>query len=55
MPIEIKELVIRAIVDETKDEAPSARAEASAPSDRSALVEECVREVLKILERTRER
>lgn len=49
MPIEIKELVIRAIVDD--DRSPSDPVDGT----RAELVEECVQEVLRILQRSRER
>ncbi|MCA9693554.1 MAG: DUF5908 family protein [Nannocystaceae bacterium] len=59
MPVEIKELVISVSVrggpDEPRAPAP---ARAVAPTDhdeRAALVQECVREVMAILRRERER
>jgi hypothetical protein len=56
MPVEIKELIVRAVVEPdrgSRRDAPSAR---SAQNDESeALVEACVRQVLKILERSKER
>jgi hypothetical protein len=53
MPIEIKELVIRAVVDERtpRAAAPSGAAQRS----ETELIEECVKRVLEILERKRER
>jgi hypothetical protein len=51
MPIEIRELVIRAVVDEPRG---SARGQVSG-DDRSKLVQECVDEVLKALRRREER
>lgn len=52
MPIEIKELVIRAVVDN-----PDERAATAAPDqvDVGAIVEECVRQVLRVLKRQQER
>jgi hypothetical protein len=53
MPIEIKELVIRAVVAEEK---PSARpSENGEMLDQQAIVEECVRQVLQILKSSKER
>jgi len=55
MPIEIKELVIRAVVD-PKGERPAPAA--SAPltgEDREAIVEAAVKEVLRILRASKER
>ena len=65
MPIEIKELVIRAVVGAPEDGAsgdadrPAAAAAASGPGgaalDLDEVVQECVRQVLRILARERER
>lgn len=58
MPVEIKELVIRAtIVPETADEEESGDAsdEAGTMSDRAEIVRQCVREVIKIMENNRYR
>lgn len=53
MPIEIRELVIRAVV---ADGGPSAAApEIDLPEDRAALVDACVKEVLRALDRLGER
>jgi Family of unknown function (DUF5908) len=55
MPVEIKELIIRAVaVDESVEglEQSDLRSE---PADKEALIEECVRQVLKILKRSKER
>lgn len=58
MTVEIKELVIRAVVEAgpapEQREPPARQAELS-PLDREALVAECVREVLRTLERRRSR
>jgi len=55
MPIEIKELVIRAEVrGEAKDES-GGRAPAESEVDVDALVEACVRRVLRILHDAKER
>jgi hypothetical protein len=64
MPIEIRELVIRATVDPTGDgesgcgkpSSKSAPAKSNAPSQAEPdVVQTCVREVLRILEQKRER
>ncbi|MEZ4453507.1 MAG: DUF5908 family protein [Nannocystaceae bacterium] len=57
MPVEIKELVIRAVVREPEpDEGSPAAATAAALGDdeRAALIEACVVEVLRVLRRERE-
>ncbi len=56
MPVEIKELVIRAVVDldrgrEMGDEGDGR----GAPDERESIVQACVRQVLRILEKSRER
>ena len=52
MPIEIRELVIRAVVDPTQhDHQP----EGHGVEDRAKLVQQCVDEVLKVFRRRRER
>jgi hypothetical protein len=62
MPVEIKELVIRAVVKAAKDPMDeaggSAEAAAAAPRDAAGtedIVQECVRQVLHILARKKER
>ena len=53
MPVEIKELVIRAVVTPEPDTNNNER---SSPEERQdAIVEVCVRQVLKILRRMKER
>ena len=52
MPIEIRELVIRAVVDGSGTSAPS---EGHGEEDQSKLIQKCVDEVLKALRRKRER
>ena len=52
MPIEVKELVIRAVVSAGRAADPEPAAEPA--EDRRRLIEECVRQVLRILERSRE-
>ena len=62
MPIEIRELVIRATISDTgthgeRDDVgrPGGSAVGAAGPDSDALVQECVRQVLEILARERER
>ncbi len=52
MPVEIRELVIRATVADTES---SAGEQTGASADESALVAECVEQVLEILRRQKER
>ncbi|MGJ5179579.1 DUF5908 family protein [Bradyrhizobium oligotrophicum] len=54
MPVEIRELIIRAVVDPHKagERGPAANAPAF---DRDALVQACVDETLRILRREKER
>ncbi len=52
MPIEIRELVIRAVVDQAHHQPEP---EGHRPEDRAKLVQQCVDEVLKALRRRRER
>ncbi len=60
MPVEIRELVIRTIVtssrEEDDDESLRGLSRSSASvSDQDAVVQECVRQVLRILRKERER
>ena len=54
MPVEIKELIIRAVTTagtEESDDQPLREA----PQDKDALIQECVRQVLRILQKMKER
>lgn len=55
MPVEIKELVIRAVIEsgERSDSGPRIPPDPSAGSD--AIVDACVRQVLRILKKSKER
>ena len=53
MPVEIRELIIRAVVDARQPDAAT-NAPATA-SDREALVQACVSETLRVLRRQKER
>ncbi len=62
MPVEIKELVVRAVVQAPEQAGQQAgrRAEAPGPGglseeEKEALLESCVKEVLGVLRRSRER
>lgn len=63
MPVEIKELIIRAVADHSAvkqaEDSGSAGDDPKLPNDQNsssqALVEECVQQVLRILDRGRER
>jgi hypothetical protein len=52
MPVEIRELIIRAVVDARQIGAPS---DGAAEPDREALIQACVEETLRILRRKKER
>ena len=54
MPVEIKELLIRAVATEEKSSA-GAVWQRGEVTDKQAIVEECVRQVLKILRTSKER
>jgi hypothetical protein len=58
MPVEIKELVIRAVVDldsgRGREPGDAGQGQATG-ADREKLVQACVRQVLRILEKSRER
>lgn len=60
MPVEIKELVIRAVVDysssgdEEKQVSPDVQPEQE-ERDESAIIDACVKQVLKIMERKQKR
>lgn len=53
MPIEIKELIIRATVDDQAKKVQNTRQ--TSDEEKTELVEECVEQVLEILRRERER
>jgi hypothetical protein len=56
MAIEIRELVIRAVVAPGRSQAPGPEGEDSGPDgSRAQLIEDCVAEVMKILRREKER
>jgi hypothetical protein len=56
MPVEIRELVIRAVVEERRPTtAEPQRANEHSDNEREALIQACVRQVMQILRRERER
>jgi len=61
MPVEIKELVIRAVVNDTSDvgysgsENESSRSSSASAGATDATVQECVRQVMRILAKNKER
>ena len=55
MPVEIKELVIRAVAAADAQEAEGAPQGRLSAEEREAIVEECVRQVLRILKKKAER
>ena len=54
MPVEIRELIIRTIVDNSRNsqESKSDSERSVTAADSESIVEECVRQVLKILKKT---
>ena len=55
MPVEIKELVIRAVTTpENQSSSPPSESQMSA-EEREAIIQACVRQVLKILQKKKER
>jgi hypothetical protein len=55
MPVEIKELIIRAVVDRPLASSAGTSPAAPASDSSAALIEACVRQVVKILDKSRER
>jgi hypothetical protein len=55
MPVEIRELIIRAVVTEGEGGAEATSATAITAEEREAIIEESVRQVLKILKKSQER
>ena len=54
MPVEIRELIIRAVINSQTDE-PNMPQAATTEEERAAIVEACVQQVLRILEKKKER
>ena len=55
MPVEIKELVIRAVVDTKPSDSNDETGTSFSTDDKVDVVESCVRQVLKILKKEKER
>ena len=55
MPVEIKELVIRAVVEKKDGKNEAEPGDSTAENDNASMVEDCVRQVLKIIEKKKER
>ena len=59
MPVEIKELVIRAVVKDTSstiaDDQSAASGVSDGGADNDAIIQECVRQVMQLLARNKER
>lgn len=55
MPVEIKELVIRAVVEKERESQEGAPGLQTAGDETDAIVEACVRQVLRILKKSKER
>jgi hypothetical protein len=55
MPVEIRELVIRAVTTMETEEVPRAPQAQSDAGDQEAIIQECVRQVLRILKKSKER
>jgi hypothetical protein len=53
MPVEIRELIIRAVVTEADEDEPGRAVQPEI--DKETVIEECVQQVLKILKRKEER
>jgi len=55
MPVEIKELIIRAIATPERESENSQSANTSSTEDREAIIQECIRQVMMILKKKEER
>jgi hypothetical protein len=55
MPVEIRELVIRAVVSDSHQQQEQSVNAVNASEDKEAIIKECVKQVLKILKRQGER
>ena len=55
MPVEIKELIIRAVVIEDRDSTQEPLATDGTTDDKEAIIAECVKHVMKILQKSRDR
>ena len=55
MPVEIKELVIKAIAVDGQEKVPTASSGAVTDTDKEAIIAACVRQVMRILKQSKER
>ena len=55
MPVEIRELVIRAVVSDPRKQDVTPKDLQASAKEKEAIIEECVRQVLKILKKSQER
>jgi hypothetical protein len=55
MPVEIKELIIRAVVTADQENSTALPQTQTLPEDREAIIQECVRQVLRILQKMKDR
>jgi hypothetical protein len=55
MPVEIRELIIRATITPEPKNAPPASQAQIRPQDTEAMIQECVKQVLRILKKKEER
>ena len=55
MPVEIRELVIRAVTTPESQSSEQSPQSQMSPDERAAIIQECVRQVLKILQKKKER
>jgi hypothetical protein len=55
MPVEIRELVIRAVVTDPRNQGKKAKDGKEPSTDKELVIEECVRQVLKMLKKKEER
>jgi hypothetical protein len=55
MPVEIKELIIRAVVTADQENSAVLPQTETRAEDREAIIQECVRQVLRILQKMKDR
>ncbi len=55
MPVEIRELVIKAVVTEERGDSGTPPASDATGEDREAIIAACVKQVIKILQQSRDR
>ncbi len=55
MPVEIKELIIRAVTAPSQEETETPSPSQMTPEEREAIIQEVVRQVMKILQKKKDR